>query len=125
MRPVQTPRDHATGEPPAGTKRSHLDDEVTDQRLATQLQRRDSALSEASSTQSGQFPDRRRTDPAVLTVDEAAALLRVDRKSIYESIRRGEFPGVVRVGRTIRIGRTALLQWLARQGRVSRPGATR
>jgi len=73
----------------------------------------------------GQTPDRRRTDPAVLTVDEAAALLRVDRKSVYESIRRGELPGVVRVGRAIRIGRTALLQWLAGQGRVSRSGATR
>jgi len=69
--------------------------------------------------------DRRRTDPAVLTVDEAAALLRVDRKSIYESIRRGELPGVVRVGRIIRISRPALLQWLSGQVRVSRSGATR
>ena len=57
--------------------------------------------------------------------EPAQALLRVDRKSIYESIRRGELPGVVRVGRAIRIGRTALLQWLAGQGRVSRSGATR
>ena len=70
-------------------------------------------------------PDRRRTDPAVLTVDEAAAILRVDRKSIYESIRRGELPGVVRVGRVIRISRTALVQRLAGQVRVSRSGATR
>ena len=36
--------------------------------------------------------DRRRTDPDVLTVDEDAALLRVDRKSTYDSIRRGELP---------------------------------
>ena len=70
---------------------------------------------------SGTWVDR--SDPAVITVDEAAALLRVDRKSIYESIRRGELPGVVRVGRAIRISRTALLQWLS--GRVSRPGTTR
>jgi len=70
-------------------------------------------------------PDRRRTDPVVLTVDEAAALLRVDRKSIYESIRRGELPGVVRVGRVIRISRPALVQWLSGQVRVSRSGATR
>lgn len=63
--------------------------------------------------------------PVVLTVDEAAELLRVDRKTIYESIRRGELPGVVRLGRSIRIGRTALLEFLAGQGRVSRQGKTR
>ena len=57
--------------------------------------------------------------------DPATALLRVDRKSIYESIRRGELPGVVRVGRVIRISRPALLQWLAGQVRVSRSRATR
>ena len=60
--------------------------------------------------------------PAVLTVDEAAELLRVDRKTVYESIRRGELPGVVRLGRSIRIGRGALLEFLAGQGRVSRQG---
>ena len=60
--------------------------------------------------------------PVVLTVDEAADLLRVDRKTVYESIRRGELPGVVRLGRSIRIGRTALLEFLAGQGRVSRQG---
>jgi excisionase family DNA binding protein len=63
--------------------------------------------------------------PVVLTVDEAAELLRVDRKTVYESIRRGELPGVVRLGRSIRIGRTALLEFLAGQGRVSRQGKTR
>ena len=60
--------------------------------------------------------------PMVLTVDEAAELLRVDRKTVYESIRRGELPGVVRLGRSIRIGRGALLEFLAGQGRVSRQG---
>lgn len=60
--------------------------------------------------------------PVVLTVDEAAEILRVDRKTVYESIRRGELPGVVRLGRSIRIGRGALLQFLAGQGRVSRQG---
>lgn len=43
-----------------------------------------------------------------LTVDEAAAILRVGRNLLYESIQRGEVPGVVRLGRIIRIRRSAL-----------------
>lgn len=59
--------------------------------------------------------------PPVLTVDEASALLRVNRKTIYEAIARGQLPGVRRVGRKLRLCRTALLQWLSQgQGRVSR-----
>jgi len=51
--------------------------------------------------------------PEVLTVDEAADLLRVNRKTLYAAIRRGEIPGARRVGRTVRISRTRLVQWLA------------
>jgi excisionase family DNA binding protein len=50
--------------------------------------------------------------PVVLTVDEVAALLRVDRKSVYSMIRRGKLPGVRRVNRAIRIGRDAVIRWL-------------
>lgn len=50
---------------------------------------------------------------ALLTVDEAAAMLRVNRKTLYEAIRLGEVPGVVHVGRTIRIGRAALHAWIS------------
>ncbi len=49
--------------------------------------------------------------PEFLTVDEAAALLRENRKTLYESIRLGQVPGVVHLGRTIRIRRTVLLGW--------------
>ncbi len=52
----------------------------------------------------------------VLTVDEAARLLRVNRKTLYEAIRAGEVPGVVRLGRSIRIGREALLRWMEGNG---------
>jgi excisionase family DNA binding protein len=52
----------------------------------------------------------------VLTVDEAARLLRVNRKTLYEAIRAGEVPGVVRLGRSIRIGRDALLRWMEGNG---------
>jgi excisionase family DNA binding protein len=58
-------------------------------------------------------------DSPVMTVDELAALLRVNRKSVYEAIARGEIPGVRRIGRTFRASREAVLAWL-REGRVSR-----
>ena len=56
------------------------------------------------------------TLPPVLTVDEAARFLRLNRKTLYDAVRAGELPGVVRVGRSIRIGRDALLGWLQGNG---------
>ena len=50
--------------------------------------------------------------PLVLTVDEAATLLRCDRKTVYTAIQRGKLPGVRRVGRSIRIHRPTLIAWL-------------
>ncbi len=57
--------------------------------------------------------------PDVITVDELAALLRVDEKTVYAAIARGEIPGVRRIGRVLRASREAVLAWL-REGRVSR-----
>ena len=48
------------------------------------------------------------TLPQALTVDEAARLLRVNRKTLYDAVRDGRVPGVIRMGRSIRIGRDAL-----------------
>ena len=48
---------------------------------------------------------------AFLTVDEAAEVLRVNRKSLYEAIQLDQVPGVVRVGRAIRISRAALVEF--------------
>lgn len=46
-----------------------------------------------------------------LTVDEAAALLRINRKTLYEHV-SAKSPGwAVRFGRTIRISREGLLLW--------------
>jgi excisionase family DNA binding protein len=60
-------------------------------------------------------------DPSVLTVDELAALLRVNRKTVYDALARGDIPGARRIGTSYRILRDAVLQWLASsQGRVSR-----
>ena len=59
--------------------------------------------------------------PAVMTVDEVARLLRVNPKTVYEAVDRGEIPGVRRVGRVIRMSRDVVLRWLTEgQGRVSR-----
>ncbi len=48
-----------------------------------------------------------------LTVEEAADLLRVNRNSVYEAIKRSDFPGILRIGRLIRIRRSALVSGVA------------
>jgi len=48
----------------------------------------------------------------VLTVDEAAELLRVDRRTVYSMIKRKKIPAR-RLGRVIRIPKQKLLTWLA------------
>jgi excisionase family DNA binding protein len=63
-------------------------------------------------------PNRRQRERSVerlhtlLTVDEAAAFLRVNRKTLYEAVQLGHVPGIVRFGRAIRLSKDALLQWL-------------
>jgi excisionase family DNA binding protein len=52
------------------------------------------------------------TLPEVLTVREAAAILRVGRNQLYQAVTRGEV-GAVRIGRSIRIPKHALLDLLA------------
>ncbi len=59
--------------------------------------------------------------PPVLTVEEVAQLLRISRGAAYQAARRGQIPGVCRVGRTLRVSRDAVLDWLG-QGSVSRRG---
>lgn len=51
--------------------------------------------------------------PAVLTADEVANLLRVNRKTVYAAFKQGEIPGGRRIGGTIRFHRNAVLDWLA------------
>jgi len=48
----------------------------------------------------------------VLTVDEAALLLRVSRWALYRAIKGGRLPAG-RVGGSIRLSRAALLAWLS------------
>lgn len=50
--------------------------------------------------------------PSMLTVEEVADLMRIDRKTAYTAIACGEVPGVRRIGRCIRVSRDVLLRWL-------------
>jgi excisionase family DNA binding protein len=63
--------------------------------------------------------------PQVLTVEEVADLMRVDRKTAYAAIAEGGVPGVRRIGRCIRVSRDVLLRWLeqgeAKQSRGRHP----
>ena len=58
--------------------------------------------------------------PTLLTVDELANLLRVNRNTLYEMVQRGEIPGVVHIGRTIRFVRDVVVEWMCSQGCVPR-----
>ncbi len=51
-------------------------------------------------------------DSPILTIDEVAALLRLNRKTVYELARNGEIP-VRRVGRSLRAHRDTVLKWLS------------
>lgn len=51
---------------------------------------------------------------AVLTVDEAAAMLRISRQSAYQAVRTGELP-TVKIGRRILVPRHRLEQLLGIQ----------
>ena len=50
--------------------------------------------------------------PVLLTVDEAAALLRTTRRAIYSMIERRQLPGVIRIRRRVLFRADDLLHWL-------------
>lgn len=56
----------------------------------------------------------------LLTVSEAARLLRISRNLAYELIAQGALPHV-RLGRVIRVPRHGLEQWIARQAGLPDP----
>ena len=62
----------------------------------------------------GRAPDRpsRASLPVLLTVDEAASLLRTTRRAIYAMIARRHLPGVVRIRRRVLVRSADLLHWL-------------
>lgn len=50
--------------------------------------------------------------PMLLTVDEAAELLRTSRRAIYMMLERHQLPGVTRIGRRVLFRSADLLDWL-------------
>ena len=58
--------------------------------------------------------------PTLMTVDELAKLVRMNRNTVYEAAARSEIPGVVYIGRTIRFVRDVVVEWMCSQGCVPR-----
>jgi excisionase family DNA binding protein len=56
-------------------------------------------------------------EPRFLTVPEAARLLRINRGRAYEMANNGTLPGVIRLGRTIRVDKERLIAGLAEDER--------
>ncbi len=54
--------------------------------------------------------------PESLTVEEAAKLLRLNRKTLYEVIRQQQPAWAIRFGRSIRVSRSALLEAFRSKG---------
>ncbi len=50
--------------------------------------------------------------PELITVPELAKVLRLSPKTVYEAIQMDKIPGVVRLGRRIRINKRAVVAWL-------------
>ena len=63
--------------------------------------------------------------PPIMTVEELAQFLRINRDTAYKAVADGKIPGTHRIGRTIRISRDAVLGWLRGQDRVPRSGGKR
>lgn len=62
-----------------------------------------------------------RSLPIILKADEVAELLRINRKTLYEAVQRGELPGVIRIGRSLRFRRDDVLMWLSNPRAVLTP----
>ena len=60
----------------------------------------------------------------LLTVPEAAALLRTSSRAVYAMVERGQLPGVTRLGRRVLVRSADLLDWLD-QKRAPSPGRRR
>lgn len=58
--------------------------------------------------------------PVLLTVDEAAELLRTSRRAVYAMVERRQVPGVIRIRRRVLLRADDLLHWLD-QKRASSP----
>ena len=62
----------------------------------------------------------RHTQLMLLTIPEAALLLRQSVAALYKMIQRHQLPGVVRLGRRVRVDQGTLVDWLD-QNRAASP----
>ena len=60
--------------------------------------------------------ENRRETCEIISVVEAASWLGVNRNTLYDAIKKGQVPGVRRIGRVIRICRATVLEWFRGQG---------
>lgn len=56
-----------------------------------------------------------------MTVDEAAAYLRCNTKTIYDAVKSGQLPGAVHLGRVIRIHKPTVDAWLVSGNELPKP----
>lgn len=61
-------------------------------------------------------------DSELLRMDQAARVLNVGRSTIYTLAQSGQLPGVIRVGRSLRVSRRRLLEWI--EDNASAPAAS-
>ena len=74
--------------------------------------RRGEGLTRADRGLDNPHESHRTTLPVLLTVDEAAELLRTTRRAIYAMVERRHLPGVIRVRRRVLLRADDLLDWL-------------
>jgi excisionase family DNA binding protein len=58
-------------------------------------------------------------EPELLHIEEAARVLQIGRSRAYEMAAAGEMPGLIRLGRSLRVSKRALRQWIDAQASVS------
>jgi excisionase family DNA binding protein len=56
-----------------------------------------------------------RPEKLLLKIDEAAALLSMGRAKAYQMAQNGEMPGIVRMGRSVRVSAAVLRKWVDEQ----------
>ena len=70
----------------------------------------------------GRFENVATTVARLLTIREAATATGLQRWRLYEMLQRGEGPAHMRVGKTIRISESALVEWIESQHKRSSVG---